>query len=108
MSAQGVYANSGAARKKRSSSAHSERVKVSSLFGSKLSPCDPVAIPKRPPWLSQSLPCQESNAGLFSQELFQAFDVVVVNEASSLACRPLKTVAKSFAHFSSEVTCQPA
>jgi len=40
---------------------------------------------------------------LRGRSLFQAFDVVVVNEASSLACRPLKTVAKSFAHFSSEV-----
>jgi hypothetical protein len=35
--------------------------------------------------------------------VLQAFDVVVVNDASSLCGRPLQTVAKTFAHFSGEV-----
>ena len=60
-----------------------------------------MAIPSRPP--SPSSPCQESNAGIFNQQLPQAFDVVVVNGASSLCCRPLQTVAEAFAHFRGEV-----
>ena len=40
---------------------------------------------------------------VFSQQLLQAFDVVVVNDASSLRCRPLQTFAEPFAHFSGEV-----
>ena len=40
---------------------------------------------------------------VFSQQLLQAFDVVVVNGASSLCRRPLQTAAKAFAHFSGEV-----
>ena len=48
-----------------------------------------------------ALPGQQRR--VFSQQLLQAFDVVVVNDASSLRCRPLQTVAEAFAHFSGEV-----
>ena len=34
---------------------------------------------------------------VFSQQLLQTFDIVVVNHASSLCCCPLETVAEPFA-----------
>ena len=40
---------------------------------------------------------------VFRQQLLQAFDVVVVNDASSLRCRPLESFAEAFADFSGEV-----
>src|SRR5215469_2806242 len=40
---------------------------------------------------------------IFSQQLLQAFDVVVVNGACSLCCRALQTVTEAFAHLSGEV-----
>jgi hypothetical protein len=40
---------------------------------------------------------------ILSQQLLQPFDVVVVNDGSSLHCRPLQTAAEAFAHFSGEV-----
>ena len=40
---------------------------------------------------------------ILSQQLLQAFDVVVVNDASSLCCRPLESFAEAFADFSGEV-----
>ena len=36
---------------------------------------------------------------VFSEQLLQAFDVVVVNRALSLRCRPLQTLVKTLAHF---------
>ena len=48
-----------------------------------------------------ALPGQQR--GVFSQQLLQAFDVVVVNDASSLCCRPLESFAEAFADFSGEV-----
>ena len=60
-----------------------------------------MAIPSRPPSVVVALPGQQRR--VFSQQLLQAFDVVVVNDASSLRCRPLQTVAEAFAHFSGEV-----
>jgi hypothetical protein len=41
--------------------------------------------------------------GVFGQQLLQAFDVVVVNDAASLLDRPLEALAEAFAHFSGEV-----
>ena len=35
---------------------------------------------------------------VFSQQLLQAFNIVVVNDALRLRCRPLQTVSKAFAH----------
>src|SRR5262249_57667278 len=40
---------------------------------------------------------------IFGQQQLQAFDVVVVNDASTLCRRPLQTFVKAFAHFSREV-----
>src|SRR5205823_14017486 len=40
---------------------------------------------------------------VINQQLFQAFDIVAVNDASSLRCRPLQTPAEALAHFSGEV-----
>jgi hypothetical protein len=48
-----------------------------------------------------ALPGQQRR--VFPQQLLQAFDVVVVNEASSLPDRPLQTAAKALADFSGEV-----
>ena len=41
--------------------------------------------------------------GVLSQQLLQSLDVVVVNDALSLRCRPLQACAQAFAHFSGEV-----
>src|SRR5206468_12871378 len=48
-----------------------------------------------------ALPGQQRR--VFGQQLLQLFDVVVVNDASSLCCRPLQTLAEAVAHFSDEV-----
>ena len=40
---------------------------------------------------------------VFSQQLLQTFDVVVVNDASSLRYRPLEPLAEALADFSGEV-----
>ena len=40
---------------------------------------------------------------VFGQQLLQSFDVVVVNDAARLCCRPLQTLAEAIAHFSGEV-----
>ena len=44
---------------------------------------------------------------VFSQQLLQAFDVVVVNDASSLRCRPLEPVPRRLLT-SAVRSCQPA
>src|SRR5438093_12525297 len=48
-----------------------------------------------------SLPRQQGR--VFSKQLLQAFDVVVVNDASSLCCRPLESLAEAFADFGGEI-----
>ncbi len=48
-----------------------------------------------------ALPGQQRR--IFSQQLLQAFDVVFVNEASSLRYRPLESLAEPFADLSREV-----
>ena len=48
-----------------------------------------------------ALPGQQRR--VFRQQLLQAFDVVVVNDASSLRYRPLKPLADAFAHLGGEV-----
>ena len=40
---------------------------------------------------------------VFGQQLLQSFEVIVVNGAARLRCRPLQTLAETFAHFSGEV-----
>ena len=40
---------------------------------------------------------------MFSQQLPQAFDVVVVNDAASLCCRPLQAVAEACPHFGGKI-----
>jgi hypothetical protein len=40
---------------------------------------------------------------VLSQQSLQAFDVVVVNDAPSLRCRPLEPLAEPFADFSGQV-----
>ena len=57
-----------------------------------------MAIPSRPPSSRQ-----ESNAGYSANSCLQAFDVVVVNDASSLRDRPFEPLAEPLAHLSREV-----
>ena len=62
-----------------------------------------MANSSRPPALAQSLSVPGQQRRVFSQQLLQAFDIVVVNDASSLCCRPLESFAEAFADFSGEV-----
>jgi len=62
-----------------------------------------VAIPSRAAFAVPVVALPAKQRRVFSQQLLQAFDVVVVNDASSLRRRPLQTPGKALAHLSGKV-----